>query len=1199
MEENWLSHEEEKLDEMRSVWRWARNLRKLRHDPAGKRENGLLEQCAEGQKLPAIQNGNFLLPSKSVEKIAESFESSVKEKHSGEGVNPARYDLPFQVQKHGAFPLSALLKYICDNAECVTGENSVGLFVMLIDTALYWTYRVVSKLACGRLLFQLNACIMLDAMILKPDGVAGNSASANANEMVELLRTVVKKTQNQIESLDKDVIWAIAMLSYKTQRYGRARYYFESYLNSPKSLTSSDDEKRTPLLDDEKRGNAYIYIGYCFEKRMKRQNHFTLAIDRFEDLRTKLTQEGEDVRKQVVQNLRELSEDKNPSADIVSALKSLEENLMSADEFKRRFDSLMPALEKKRAKNVQARMENFRAQQKKLEKLDEYLVEIHHGLGHFYNERAVFGDSKDTKKNPPKDLVTARAQMWWAMQKRPADFASCYGSLFHEYEDYDSALTIFEDAEHDENLTKDPELAHELQFYIAQTETLMNKNADEKFKSFEEYCKEVFNFDGIIHARIFQARAYLRTIPFSAKRPSRKKTKDEILSHYERLTEYSLSNYASESIRNEYEKTRFMLSVYRSFYWDEDFSWRMADVQYGLENFMKHMPEDMDSLNFEDSEEKREDSNLYVATIPYDFVSDRHFKEDLPMRKMQIWCIAENPFPQELFRAEGGLVENVTPVNDLDKAYLSMVRSGHTAYVAVIPPKTTSEQEKRENDRETQKGAAPQFKPLKREIHALKNYFRKAHKNLRFLLPPVGGNEHNWLKDELSRERTIASIDVKNNLEALQYAFCFQALSILRSELLQPMPLFTLVPTHLSASFAFQSGQSLELLPEDLLKADGTSPAMLHFRLREVYQQAMVAPNRNAFEQRSGAGNPGNGHGMLPCASKALMTVCCPNPINEDANNYLSYQADFNALRSDGIRFARGVPSKIDPAGVYYIKALPDYASLYFKLLDALEQCESCADTACEAYGTDECNLYYTESSGRRQESARLSNRKTDITQTCLDLLGTIIVEPDIQRGYKCVLRQSVQDSSQAIFIMLMRDNADGAEVEGEQNRREAEPQSEKTTVGISYSWEETPEYNKEVAEFKAELERKLGDGYQVILDRELNKRFHNWDTTTTYLLDNSNKIIVLLSEGYKKKADSTEGKKHGVYIESHAIAHYFDNGAKEDIIFATLAPKSHVEYKDLMPIHFLTEDINYLTEENPMAGNGMEALLARIRGEA
>lgn len=87
-------------------------------------------------------------------------------------------------------------------------------------------------------------------------------------------------------------------------------------------------------------------------------------------------------------------------------------------------------------------IELFHEIEKELDLDNELLIEVYHGLGHFYNEYAIFGKNEMSIEQKSEYISKARKYMLQALSSK-ADYYSCYGSLFHEYGDYNIADNIF------------------------------------------------------------------------------------------------------------------------------------------------------------------------------------------------------------------------------------------------------------------------------------------------------------------------------------------------------------------------------------------------------------------------------------------------------------------------------------------------------------------------------------------------------------------------------------------------------------------------------------------------------------------------------------------------------------------------------------------------------------------------------------
>ena len=1149
------------LDEVNAIWTWVSSLRAIRKGTGNKKAQ-LLTMCKESAfKFDTYID--FRFPSKIVENIAHEFENAViaegtrdaddvSDTNSTEllhedNIKEERLKFPFH--NKATFQLVEIMEYFSRHKETISPENADGLLVVLIDTALYKAYEMLSDISSGRFIFQLNACIILDAMIIKPD----IASRGELNDLSPLLRAVTEKADSRMDALDLEVVWAIAMLSYKTQRYRRARRYFTRFIALIDANISNDSR------NSERYMYAKIAIGYCFEKwndsgkTEQEKDHFTRAIDHFEGLLD------------ILQNNKPLSPNNEVSID--------------------------------------------------QKKVGDYIVELHHGLGHFYNERAIFGNAP----NPPAhDILTARQHMRYALKHNPSEFASCYGALFYEYRDYGAALDIFNEFSNEEKPRDNEESNQELQFYIAQSETLYPReghgNPVEKLKNFEDYCRSTFNYDGIIHARIFSTMAYLRLLPFTDSSPHRESRRKKIADLYNSLTEFTLSNYAAISIRNEYEKAKFMLRVYRSLYWDDQFVWRSEDVQYNLKKLIPLMPEKARSINCNDVKEASGQTNLYIITI----------------NGLDIWCVAGYPFPDTLLETKGGSVSKYIPVYDTAAVYHQMEFSDHTNYIVVLPPAGLGEESKEipthpaiesssapDPERSVARDMAAHFKS---EISSIKDL----HCNLCFVIPKRDAYDREAISSILNKgTQNITFMHVETDTEAVQYAFCFRAFFIMRHELLQPMPLFTLVPTHLILAYNYQEGQSLNLLIDEMrnqsyLKSPGANPNPLYWRLGEAYKQQEPSVNQNIFnaerrslltaslfanessDENTQASALKQYEGMPPCIKKAALTVCCPQPVQAAADTYISYRISSPEMFKRLV-FSQIVSGEIDSGKIYRMKAMQDYPSIYFTLRNALEQCHSCSES-CETYGLDECSLYCSG-----QESP--DGIRDIIESNSFELLKSILgrkwdrdsqsefTMSDLNQKYRCVLRRTIENSGQAIYIMLLNNSSNSHE----SDERVAQPKTDfgggrKKKVCLSYAWT-NEKAHEEVNQFAQELQRRLGSDYDVDYDLKYGPPDESWLHKTMELFKSGDKFIVLLSKEYKRKADNEQDS--GVRLEADILKSYIAN-RPHDILFASLPSQKGIHRDELMPLVFTNaKNINDLSRNEPFKGHGLDALIKKIRSSS
>lgn len=1028
-------------NKIKEIWDWIQKIKELKKlDNATHMRDKLLEECFRVSNKPEdFFKQNFSFPSSAT-------------------MNITLKELNFKKSK---FSLIEMIRHILEDISLLNENNIINVLTMLTDVSLYGLYNITHKESSGGFFVQLNECIILDAMKIKPDHIINVPAE---------LKEISEKAEMNINVLEAPVIWAIAMLNYKTHVYRTAISFFKRFL-----IMSEEDES---LEARKKRIHAQIYIGYCNEK---------------------------------------------------------ENNLDGFNEAIRIFEELLSQIEKQ-------------------QEFEELVTELHHGLGHFYNEKAIFGKS-DTGS---EDLTKARNHMRIALEKK-FDYYSCYGSLFHEYGDYENAERIFKDAMEEDNILNNEELVKEMNFYIGQTgSALMNsKNdqfrvAEDNFNAFEEYCQRTFNFDGIVHARIFKIRANLRQVQFGKNNNTfeRKKKKEQLCKWYKELTEYTLSSYASAAIKEEYWKTIYILRTFQSFYADDSFVWHIEDVQYNLHKFIAHMPSYACELDLSADMLKKEDttilSNLYC----------------IQLGRLWIWCVSGCELKNMIEEQDICFVERlcdkenvrVYPVQDKERAHRCIQKNGKPDLVVLLPPS------KKDYD-------------FEREVSSITNIVNESYFVFTQETSEFYTNE--WLKDITSGKKQILHC-VETVNELLKFAYCFRALEILRKELLQPIPLFTLAPTHFSSSYNFQLGEDIPIQLNYLERhIDGETQRRIRVKLGYVdtkYSSNLLGRHNVTAAVKAMS--------SLCCKDEGFFAACFPHPqediVKED--NYISY-----FVLDQDYFLTKMFPHKIKNGEIYTIKALHSYKDLFWKLYDLVSVCES----ECDNETKDECIAHYET----------MLTDDNDISIICRNLLNMIFSETamKLEYPYKCILRKIEGNGIERDYIyMILLPNGYQERDEFQNNSKEKmEDMGMKQSVFVTYAWEpqnaEFQKYQKEVLEFTNELR---DYGYDATFDLASEK--HNW---TQIMIDGlqKDKIIVLLSPEYKKKADKTIGT--GVAIERNAIVERLKK-VDGSVIFAKLPSLKDESVEAVLPVIFAGENVIDLSKSDGCVTDGYNRLYSRLAGE-
>lgn len=960
------------------------------------------------------------------------------------------------------FKLNELLKSIVDKNDEFTEDDSDTILLLLTDTLLYRAYQLINESSYGGLLSQLNMCIILDSMKIRPDQNVDVSS---------ILLEVSEKAKLCAEKLSSDTIWAIAMLNYKMHIYDTAIFFFKKYL-----MTTN---KENDLEVCNTRIRAKIYIGYCNEKSMDKLNGFNSAIETFSKL------------------LDELENDKEPDQRLIT--------------------------------------------------------ELHHGLGHFYNERAIFGNS-DTKCF---DILKARKHMKMALDKK-ADYYSCYGSLFHEYGDYINAQQIFDEAMENSEIQANNELKSEMRFYKAQTGSALAINQDEQvevanedFNAFENYCKQTFNYDGIVHARIFKIRIFLRSIEYGINLANQRKSiRRNVNLLYSELNEYALSNYASKSIKDEYAKTKCILNIFRVLYADNKFIWHMEDLQYYIQSFMELMPKDIHVLDYTENCESPESiiSNLYQIGI----------------NGLNVWCVSSNDLKniicQDKFEfdlSNNGLkITNLIPIENLLKAHNCIKGNGKPDLVVLIPP------EKKDSAFET-------------EVRAIIDTSSESY----FIYSRGIDSKYdlNWVKEEI-RSPGVNLYCTETICDMFRQAYCYRGLEILRKELLQPIPLFSLAPTHFSSSYDFQLGEDIEIQDDYLDKE------VEEREQRKIRKQLNFVDKRysSCFQNINFIKNSSNALAEFieKGCNSGILTVCFPAPsLNlSEENNYISY-----CVKDAKIFHNEGFVHNLTEGNIYTIKALPSYRKLFYELELELdehsEDCQSCED--CE-----ECSIYHET----------LLTSESNIASHFREILNVIFSNEDVnlKYPYKCVLKkfENTLDSKKYIYLIIQNDKSVIKLQESAKHIYEINEEVSNDmpiSVFVTYAWEpensEFEEYQMEVYNFTNILRENHFDA-----SFDLAESSNNWSQIMIKGLQ-KDKVIVLLSKEYKRKADKTINS--GVSFESKALMELL-NTYPEKVIFARLPSQKEYSITEIKPICFPGENVIDLSKDTKT--DGYNLLYSRLQ---
>ena len=188
--------------------------------------------------------------------------------------------------------------------------------------------------------------------------------------------------------------------------------------------------------------------------------------------------------------------------------------------------------------------------------------EIYHGLGHFLAECGRVDDGI--------------GYMWKAIVE-DVGYLPCYGTLHSEAKRYSQALDIFTSAFSEEGLEKiyrnalqkaeirrrhnmvqeKKALQNEIIFYRGEAYCGLGdfQRATADFRTFAEYCKRSKNHDGIAHAQLYIAKAFLKQANLLLV------TTQELRGHLESLNKHTFSLYANRYIHRDWEKTVKMIEA--------------------------------------------------------------------------------------------------------------------------------------------------------------------------------------------------------------------------------------------------------------------------------------------------------------------------------------------------------------------------------------------------------------------------------------------------------------------------------------------------------------------------------------------------------------------------------------------------------------------------------------------------------------
>lgn len=932
-------------------------------------------------------------------------------------------------------------------------------------------------------IMQINRAIVLDAM----DG-----KYIYSNELYDLIESINLKMFLSYRKWSDEIIWAVAMLNYKTHNYQESIFFFREYISrfDVGQIPKNDNFKVLPPIL-----RAKIYIGYSFEK----DEQFDKAIELFHEI------------------------------------------------------------------------------EKELDTDNELLVEVYHGLGHFYNEYAIFGKNEMNIEQKSEYISKARKYMLKALSSK-ADYYSCYGSLFHEYGDYNIADSIFRYASEQDEIRKSSELNSEMKFYIAQTLMVLEpqKNnqalADSDFKEFEKFCEKTYNYDGIVHARVFRAKLKMRKFSlFPAKKKDLSEQRDDIIELIEGLKEYSLSVYASDSIKREYNKVLSALYIFYYFTIGQNGDLIFSEIQYHMNTFLQGA---YSQENIFYQKEAQENSS-WIFEVKVNNVSLFGIGDySLIKGERSIFQVSKDKYASKRFSIDDILID--LSIKDF-KEYLHSNNKPDT--IMIVPSEKTK--------------SVFENSDILNDINA---------DDVIFILYSVDSVNEVWFQSVYKRKIGKGAalgqkyFVVKNIEDLLRISFCFRCFEVLKKDMLASMPLFSLAPTHFSESYNYQLGESLELLDEN---SGEIPPQVKQVTLRSALEKQNKKYDQLYIESKYYKLKDDFLMGKQ-CACKDLLFACCFLAEDLDSNENISKTVSF-IIRDEGFLKEHNL-DKLFKLNVYYgYKALYNYVDELTELSNGLgydNTCtEECSDEPCRGCCEGSLKDYDSDKSLEKKSiaccvikllSGILGNDIGEYTYTFRVIRKRPSPDSDI---YLFLKRPSITDrnekeiSSHQLFgrITEVSDTVtklNKKKLMKEVNRKEEGSNMERKekTVFVTYCW--TPKENQDkVFKLVDTLREKNLDAEQ---DVDIMQRERNVQKVMNIGLQ-YDKVIVVLTEEYKKRADETNGTT-GVAFEAPIIsAKMRENPTKFSFVsFEHLTPELR---KKICPMCFAGVNIIDLTSTDELDG--------------
>jgi nucleoside phosphorylase len=419
---------------------------------------------------------------------------------------------------------------------------------------------------------------------------------------------------------------------------------------------------------------------------------------------------------------------------------------------------------------------------------DNLQVEIYHGLGHFYNEMAIyFLDPMQNIEEYAQCISKARNYMTIAVKFDPA-FYSCYGSIFYEHSDFFTAYEIYQDAERIDSIIRSQVLSNEIMFYKAQAElaTGNKERATDLIVNFREYLNKIHinDSDATAHAIIFCTKIELLDCNIHSKNFNPFYFK-ELLS---KIYDARLSNYSAQTIRDEQQKIIFALNVF--FY--------LARIILDLDSFSYLIGEIINNLN------------LYLE------VEKKYGKKHKPCsleNKESKTSIKEGFFSLLIDETEilgYGIFDDINNNKQLNSAF-------KITYLYSIDNFNEFNEYYKQHDRHhvVFVNASTILNDENKKI------LKKIIDDKTCIVTTV--NNKQFLFDSYDTPGTNDDINVykiDDIEELLKITFCLRVYEMLRSHLILPIPLLGLAPISSSRSYFFQNGELVDLIIPESKKSN-------------------------------------------------------------------------------------------------------------------------------------------------------------------------------------------------------------------------------------------------------------------------------------------------------------------------------------------------------------------------------------------